>query len=127
MNTRNLPIVLTMLLSSVATCAAYAGHADTVSSSSMAMAAAPATATTTATAVAAPKLQATLRALWHGHIVHTREYAIAVHAKQSQQAARAADAIVANAKQISAAVASFYGKRPPAIGCLNCLPAIGAA
>jgi len=51
-----------------------------------------------------------MRSLWHGHVVHTRAYAFAVHAKQPRQAARAADAVVANAKQIAAAIAGFYGK-----------------
>ncbi len=70
-----------------------------------AMPAAPADAT-----VAAPKLQAALRDLWHGHIVHARDYALAVHAHDDAQARKAADAVVANAKQISGAVAGFYGK-----------------
>lgn len=60
--------------------------------------------------VSAPQLQATLRSLWHGHIVNTRDYAIAVHAGRATQAAKAADAVVANARQLSDAVASFYGK-----------------
>jgi hypothetical protein len=58
----------------------------------------------------APKLQAAMRSLWHGHIVHTREYALAVHAHNQAKAKAAADAVVANAKQIADAVASFYGK-----------------
>lgn len=61
--------------------------------------------------VTAPKLQAALRALWHGHVVNTREYAFAVKAGDSKRAARAADAVVANAKQIANAVAGFYGKQ----------------
>ncbi len=60
--------------------------------------------------VAAPKLQAALRELWHGHIVHTREYAIAVHDHKDADQKKAADAVVTNAKQISDAVAGFYGK-----------------
>ncbi len=60
--------------------------------------------------VAAPKLQAALRDLWHGHIVHARDYALAVHANKAADAKQAADAVVANAKQISGAVAGFYGK-----------------
>lgn len=64
-----------------------------------------------ATAVpAAPQLDAALRSLWHGHIVHTREYALAVHAHDSAKAQTAADAVVANAKQIAHAVGGFYGK-----------------
>ncbi|MGV8943198.1 hypothetical protein [Thermomonas sp.] len=69
--------------------------------------AAPAAETVT---VAAPKLQATLRELWHGHIVHARDYALAMHAGKAGEAKAAADAVVANAKQISEAVGSFYGK-----------------
>ena len=60
--------------------------------------------------VAAPNLQAALRDLWHGHIVHARDYAIAVHAGNKADASKAADAAVANAHQISDAVAGFYGK-----------------
>ena len=61
-------------------------------------------------AVPAPKLQAAMRDLWHGHVVHTRDYALAVHANDKAKAKAAADAVVANAKQISDAVAGFYGK-----------------
>lgn len=60
--------------------------------------------------VVAPQLQATLRELWHGHIVHARDYALAMHAGNSTDATAAADAVVDNAKQISAAVGSFYGQ-----------------
>jgi hypothetical protein len=60
--------------------------------------------------VQAPKLQAAMRALWHGHVVHAREYALAMHAHKPVAAKAAADAVVANAKQISDAVAGFYGK-----------------
>jgi hypothetical protein len=59
---------------------------------------------------AAPKLDAAMRALWHGHVVHTREYALAVHAHDDAKAKAAADAVVANAKQIANAVGGFYGK-----------------
>lgn len=58
----------------------------------------------------APKLQAALRGLWHGHIVHVRDYALAVHAHNDGNAKQAADDVVANARQISGAVAGFYGK-----------------
>lgn len=58
----------------------------------------------------APRLQAALRDLWHGHIVHARDYALAVHAHNDDDAKQAADDVVANARQISAAVAGFYGK-----------------
>jgi hypothetical protein len=60
--------------------------------------------------VQAPKLQAAMRTLWHGHVVHTREYALAMHAHKPVAAKSAADAVVANARQISDAVAGFYGK-----------------
>ena len=69
--------------------------------------AAPAAAS--ATAPAAPKLQATMRSLWHGHIVHARAYAKAVHAGHAAEATKAANDVVANAKQIANAVGGFYG------------------
>jgi len=59
---------------------------------------------------AAPKLDAAMRSLWHGHVVHTREYALAVHAHDAARAKAAADAVVANARQIADAVSGFYGK-----------------
>ena len=73
----------------------------------------------------APQLQAAMRSLWHGHVVHTREYAMAVHAHDSAKAKSAADAVVANAKQIADAVASMA--RPPVRRHCNCWPATGAA
>ncbi|WP_267225702.1 hypothetical protein [Dyella silvae] len=63
-----------------------------------------------AASVAAPKLHAALRTLWLGHVTHTREYAMAVHAHDSAKAKAAEDAVVANAKQIADAVGGFYGK-----------------
>jgi hypothetical protein len=51
-----------------------------------------------------------MRDLWHGHIVHARDYALAVHAGNDADAKAAADAVVANAKDIAGAVAGFYGK-----------------
>ncbi|GAB3787629.1 hypothetical protein [Dyella agri] len=69
----------------------------------------PATAPQATAAAAAPKLHAALRGLWHGHIVHTRAYAMAVKAGNQAAAAKAADDVVANAKQIAHAVAGFYG------------------
>lgn len=62
-----------------------------------------------AVAPAAPKLHAALRALWHGHLVATRDYAMARKAGDKAAEATAANAVVANAKQISGAVAGFYG------------------
>jgi hypothetical protein len=60
--------------------------------------------------VAAPKLQAALRKLWHGHVVATRDYAFAVNSGARKRAARSGDAVVANAMQLSNAIAGFYGK-----------------
>lgn len=62
-----------------------------------------------AAASPAPHLQAAMRSLWHGHVVHAREYALAVHAGNAGAATRANAAVVANAKQISNAVGGFYG------------------
>lgn len=63
-----------------------------------------------AATVPAPKLQAALRELWHGHIVTTRDYGLAVHADDNAAADKAAEAVVANAQQIADAVAGFYGE-----------------
>jgi hypothetical protein len=63
-----------------------------------------------ATDASAPKLHAAMRQLWHGHIVHARDYAIAMHAGNAADARQAADAVVANAHQIADAVGGFYGK-----------------
>lgn len=71
---------------------------------------APAHDASAAATPAAPKLQADLRALWNDHVVQTRAYAVAVKAGDSAAAAEAADGVVANARNLSAAVASFYGK-----------------
>lgn len=60
-------------------------------------------------APAAPKLDAALRELWQGHVQHTRAYALAVKAGDSAAEKKAADDVVANAKQIADAVAGFYG------------------
>lgn len=60
--------------------------------------------------VPAPQLQAAMRDLWHGHITHARDYALAMHAGNADAATTAADAVVANARQISDAVAGFYGQ-----------------
>lgn len=71
---------------------------------------AQAAASAPAAAPAAPQLHTAMRSLWHGHIVATRDYALAVHAGNKANEKKAADAVVANAKQISDAVAGFYGK-----------------
>ena len=60
-------------------------------------------------APAAPKLHAAMRELWQGHAETTREYALAVKAGDAAAEKKAADAVVANAKQIADAVGSFYG------------------
>lgn len=67
-------------------------------------------AVASAETVAAPQLQAALRELWHGHVVHTRDYALAVHADDQAAATEAAAAVVANATRIGEAVAGFYGQ-----------------
>lgn len=63
-----------------------------------------------AAAPAAPKLHAAMRSLLHGHIMATRDYALAVHANNKAGEKKAADAAVANAKEIANAVAGFYGE-----------------
>ena len=50
-----------------------------------------------------------MRELWQGHAATTREYALAVKAGDAAAEKKAADAVVANAKQIADAVGSFYG------------------
>lgn len=82
---------------------AFAVPAASAHQASPAMSAAPAPAS-------APKLQAALRSLLHGHIVATRDYALAVHAGNDAKAKQAAASAVANAKQIANAVAGFYGQ-----------------
>ena len=62
-----------------------------------------------AAAPTAPKLHAALRGLWHGHLVATRDYAMAVKAGDKPAEAKTADAVVANARQIANAVAGYYG------------------
>ena len=67
-------------------------------------------AAATTAAPAAPELHKAMRSLWHGHIAATRDYALAVHSGNTADATKAADAVVADAKQIAGAVAGFYGK-----------------
>jgi hypothetical protein len=65
----------------------------------------------TPTAPAAPsKLAQTLRTLWLGHVEAVRGYVFAAHAHDTSKSTKAADQVVANAKQIAGAVGSFYGK-----------------
>lgn len=63
-----------------------------------------------AASTAAPQLHAAMRALWLGHITDTRAYANAVKDGNAAAAKKAADATVANAKDIAHAVAGFYGE-----------------
>ncbi len=102
---------LALLVATAAACnrEAPAPTAETAPSPPAEAAPAPAPAPA-ATEVAAPQLQAAMRELWHGHIVHARDYALAVHAGNDADAKAAADAVVANAKEISKAVAGFYGQ-----------------
>jgi len=51
-----------------------------------------------------------MRGLWHGHIVATRDYAIAIHDNNAGAAQKAEGAVIDNAKQIANAVAGFYGQ-----------------
>ena len=93
---------------------APADNADATAPDAMATAPAATPAEPAATApaaaeVPAPQLQAAMRDLWHGHIVHARDYAMAVHAGNNADAKAAADAVVDNAKQIAGAVGGFYG------------------
>lgn len=69
-----------------------------------------ATHAASASAATAPQLHAALRSLWHGHLVATHDYALAVHSGNTANEKKAADAVVANAKEIANAVAGFYGK-----------------
>jgi hypothetical protein len=91
---RPLTVLLAMLLATPAL-AHPVGHSAE---------AAPAATTT------APKLQAAMRSLWHGHIVHARAYAQAMQAGHAAEATKAANDVVANAKQIANAVGGFYGE-----------------
>jgi hypothetical protein len=54
--------------------------------------------------------QAALRDLWIGHIFWVRNVAVATMAKDAAAAKAAEEQVVANAKQIAAAIEPFYGK-----------------
>ncbi|MGN2253102.1 hypothetical protein ACFWZ4_06975 [Frateuria sp. GZRe12] len=95
-------------LSAAILAAAFAAATPTMAAATPAMA--MQTQSPASAVPAAPKLDAAMRSLWHGHAVHTRDYALAVHAHDSAKAKAAADAVVANAKQIADAVGGFYGK-----------------
>ena len=56
------------------------------------------------------KLAQTLRTLWLGHVEAVRGYVLAAHGHDAAKSKAAGDRVVANAKQIAAAVGSFYGK-----------------
>lgn len=73
------------------------------------LAADPPAPATAAAAPAAPQLHTAMRALWQGHVQHTREYAIAVKGGNAQAAKKAGDDVVSNAKSIANAVGGFYG------------------
>ncbi len=96
-----------MLPAFVLLSAALAFAVPAVQAHDGAHAAQPATAGKTAPA---PKLQAALRTLWHGHVAATRDYAFAVQAGEDQRAAQSGDAVVANARQLADAIAGYYGK-----------------
>ncbi len=70
--------------------------------------AAPAASASSSTS--APKLHEAMRSLWQGHVTRTTAYTAAVKSGDQAAAKRAADEVVANAKQIADAVAGFYGK-----------------
>lgn len=89
-------------------CAALLGLGFTVATPAFAQG--HAHAATTQAAPAAPNLHKAMRALWHGHVVTTRDYALAVFAGDPAAAKKAEDAVVANAKDIAGAVAGFYGQ-----------------
>jgi hypothetical protein len=108
------PLGLATLVLALAACGNQ--NADTTAQTPEPEATTPATAPMDApapapaeAAVPAPQLQAAMRDLWHGHIVAARDYALAKHAGNDADAKKAADAVVANAKQIAGAVAGFYG------------------
>lgn len=63
-----------------------------------------------ATTPAPSKLAQTLRTLWLGHVEAVRVYVFAAHDHNSAKSKAAADHVVVNARQIAAAVGSFYGK-----------------
>ncbi|MDE2406499.1 MAG: hypothetical protein KGL91_01400 [Xanthomonadaceae bacterium] len=105
MNTRILvsALALALVVPFSATAASQAAHQQHATAQHAATA--PATATQTA-----PELHKAMRGLWHGHIVATRDYALAIKKGNSAAANKAADAAVANAKDIANAVAGFYGQ-----------------
>ncbi|HET9835612.1 MAG TPA: hypothetical protein VFP88_04630 [Rhodanobacteraceae bacterium] len=69
-----------------------------------------ATSESASSSTTAPKLHQAMRSLWQGHVTHTTAYTAAVKSGDQAAAKKAADEVVANAKQIADAVAGFYGK-----------------
>jgi hypothetical protein len=63
-----------------------------------------------ATTPAPSKLAQTLRTLWLGHVEAVRGYVFAAHDHHAAKTRTAGEHVVANARQIAAAVGSFYGK-----------------
>ena len=78
-------------------------------------------------APAAPKLHAAMRELWQGHAETTREYALAVKAGDAAAEKKAADAVVANAKQIADAARAFSCRHQHRRNCSSCWPGTGPA
>ncbi|HEX7130069.1 MAG TPA: hypothetical protein VF217_08370 [Rhodanobacteraceae bacterium] len=68
------------------------------------------TPASSASSATAPKLHQAMRSLWQGHVTHTTAYTAAVKSGDRAAAKKAADEVVANARQIADAVAGFYGK-----------------
>jgi hypothetical protein len=99
-------------------CAALLGLGFTAATPALAQG--HAHAATAPAPTAAPNLHKAMRGLWHGHVVTTRDYALAVFAGNKAGADKAADAVVANAKDIAQAVAGFYGQ-PAGDGLLKLL------
>lgn len=94
----------------IAAAAALAlGAALTGCASTAPTAKATAAASTPATAASAPRLHAAMRGLWQGHIVATRDYALAVHAGSAAAQQKSEAAAIDNARQIADAVGGFYG------------------
>jgi hypothetical protein len=78
--------------------------------SSQAAAPAPASKAATTVSVKLAATRAVLRDLWVGHIFWVREVVVHLAAKDATSAGVAEQEVVANAKQIAAAIEPFYGK-----------------
>jgi hypothetical protein len=64
----------------------------------------------TAVSAKAVDLRLALRTLWEGHIFWVRNVVVASHFNNTKEAKAAEEQVVQNAKDISGAVAGFYGK-----------------